>query len=119
MKRMKKEDFDYIKEKRLKILETIKPICDAFQIDDYDYLIRDDFQQTETLRIYDTYIGCSYNSIEAVVDELIGYIIINRYCRNRSLGAFNIQTKNHIKQYWLSKERVEELKDGWEKEDYE
>ena len=117
MKRMNKEDFDYIKKKRLEILETIKPICEVFNIEDYDYLIRDDFRQTETLRIYDTYIGCSYNSVEAVVDELIGYIIIKRYCRNRSLGAFSTQTKNRIMQYWLSRERVEELKDGWEKKD--
>ena len=117
MNKMNKADFDYLKKKRLEILEAIKPICDAFNIKDYDYLIRDDFQQTETLRIYDTYIGCSYNSIEGVIDELIGYIIIKRYCRNKSLGAFNIQTKNYIKRYWLSKERVEVLKEGWQKKD--
>ena len=115
--RMNKEDFEYLKKKRLEVLETIKPICDVFGIDDYDYLIRDDYQQIETLRIYNTYIGCSYNSIEAVVDELIGYIIIFRYCRNKSLGTFNIQTKNYIKRYWLSKERVEVLKDGWGNKD--
>lgn len=113
MKKMNKDDFDYLKKKRLEVLEAIKPICDAFNITDYDYLIRDDFQQTETLRIYDTYIGCSYNSINAVIDELIGYVIIKHYCYNNSLGAFSIQTKNHIKRYWLSKERVEELKEGW------
>ena len=114
-KKMNKEDFEYLKKKRLKVLEAIKPICDVFKIEDYDYLIRDDFQQTETLRIYNTYIGCSWNSIEAVIDELMGYIIIKRYCYNKSLGPFATQTKNHIKRYWLSEERVEELKDGWEK----
>lgn len=110
MKRMSKEDFDYLKEKRLKVLEEIKPICEAFNISDYDYIVRDDYQQTETLRLNNTYIGCSYNSISAVVDELIGYIIIKRYCRNRSLGTFGTQTKNFIKRYWLSEERVKELK---------
>jgi hypothetical protein len=114
-KKMSKEDFGYLKNKRLKVLEAIKPICDAFDIKDYDYLIRDDYQQEETLRIYDTYIGCSYNSIEAVINELIGWIIIKIYCYYRGLGTFGTQTKNHIKRYWLSRERVEELKDGWEK----
>ncbi len=86
-------------DKRERILIAITPICEVFGIVDYDYLI--DATGKERLKLNDTYIGCSGNSVSAVIDELIGYIIITRYCRNRSLGTFDKQTKNYIKRYWL------------------
>ena len=85
--------------KKERILIALAPICEVFNIDDYDYLI--DETGKEVLKLNDTYIGCSGNSVSAVVDELIGYIIIKKYCRNRSLGVFDKQTKNYIKRYWL------------------
>lgn len=93
-------DIEYLKEKRLEVLKEIKPICEAFNITDYDYVIE---KGIERLRLYETYIGCSSNSVSAVVDELIGYIFIKRWCRSRSLGAFDKQTKNVIKRYWIIK----------------
>jgi hypothetical protein len=89
-----------LQEKRIQVLEEIKPICEVFGIKDYDYIVYEK-NRRETLIINDTSIGCSCNSIDAVVDELIGYIFINRWCRHRSLGAFGTQTKNVIKRYWL------------------
>lgn len=86
--------------KREKILIEIKPICDCFGIADYDYIINE--SGNEMLKLNETYIGCDGNSVSAVIDELIGYIFIMKYCRNRSLGAFDKQTKNYIKRYWLS-----------------
>lgn len=88
---------EYLHRKRKEVLQEIKPICEIFGIHDYDYIIDG---RVETLRIYDVHIGCSLNSISAVVDELIGYIFIARWCKNRSLGAFSTQTKNVIKRYW-------------------
>lgn len=85
--------------KRETILTALAPICEVFGIVDYDYLI--DATGKELLKLNDTYIGCSGNSISAVIDELIGYIFITRYCNNRSLGAFDKQTKNVIKRYWV------------------
>ena len=93
-------DGEYLKEKRLEVLKEIKPICEAFNITDYDYEIA---KGIERLRLFDTYIGCSYNSVSAVVDELVGYIFIKRWCRSRTLGAFDKQTKNVIKRYWIIK----------------
>lgn len=90
---------DYLIEKRIEVLEAIKPICEAFGIEGYDYEIDDG---RETLRINNTGIGCSCNSISAVVDELVGYIFINTFCKNRSLGAFEKQVKNRIKEYWIN-----------------
>lgn len=88
--------------KRLDVLAEIKPICEVFGIGDYDYLIIDGF--SERLRIYDTQIGCTSNSISAVVDELIGYIFITKWCSNRSLGAFSKQAQNAIKRHWIEQE---------------
>ncbi len=90
---------DYLIEKRIEVLEKIKPICEAFGIEGYDYEIDDG---RETLRINNTGIGCSCNSISAVVDELVGYIFIYTFCKNRSLGAFGPQTKNRIKEHWIN-----------------
>lgn len=69
------ERIEYLKKKRLEVLERIKPICDAFGIKDYDYIVKET-GQNECLRLYDTYIECSCNSIEATMEELIGYIFI-------------------------------------------
>ena len=93
-------DFECLKEKRLEVLKAIKPICDAFEISNYDYEITEEGLR-EFLRLNDTRIGCSCNSVRAVVTELIGYIFIKRWCHDRGLGAFETQTSNVIKQYWL------------------
>lgn len=88
---------EYLAKKRLEVLEAIKPICEAFKIADYDYEVEG---SRERLRIYDTRIGCSCNSIKAVIDELVGYIFVCRF-RERCLGAFKAQTFNRIKEYWI------------------
>ena len=90
---------EQLEAKRIEVLEAIKPICEAFKINDYDYEVKDSGQR-ETLRIGNTRIGCSCNSISAVIDELVGYIFIMRW-KDRYLGAFSIQTKNVIKRYWI------------------
>ena len=96
-------DFEYLKAKRIEVLEAIKPICDAFKITDYDYEIRE-MGHKEVLRVNDTRIGCSCNSVRAVVNELIGYIFIKRWCHDNYLGAFSTQAKNVIRQYWMKEE---------------
>ena len=87
-------------EKREKVMSAIKPICEAFNITDYDYIIKET-GQTETLRLYDTMIGCTDNSVSAVIDEIIGWLFVYRYCRNRSIGAFRTQTLNAVRRYWI------------------
>lgn len=94
------EAMEYLEGKKIKVLKTIKPICETFGIKDYDYIIEES-SLAEYLKINNTKINCSLNSIDAVIDELIGYIFIAKWCRNRSLGAFSTQTKNVITQYWV------------------
>ena len=90
----------FLKGKRIEVLKEIKPICDVFNIKDYDYEINESGQR-EILRIYDVKIGCSCNSISAVKNELIGFIFLRTWGRDRSMGAFDKQSRNVIKQYWM------------------
>jgi hypothetical protein len=92
-------NIEYLEQKRLEVLKDIKPICEAFGIQDYDYEVSDK-GQSETLRLNQTRIGCSCNSIFAIEQELIGYIFVKMW-KDRSLGAFENQTKRVIKRYWL------------------
>ena len=91
---------EHLIEKRKEVLNAIEPICNVFNIKDYDYEIKETGQR-ETLRIGKVRIACSCNSISAVIDELIGYIFIVRWCKNRSLGTFSTQCKNVIRQHWF------------------
>lgn len=97
---MTKERLEELQRKRKEVLEKIKPLCDYFKIK-YDYVIKES-GQTETLILNEQKIGCSYNSIEAVVNEVIGYIFVKIYCRYKYIGAFQTQTLNVIKQYWIN-----------------
>lgn len=85
--------------KRLEVLKAIKPICEAFDLE-YDYLVKTD-GRTETLVLNGQKIGCSFNSIQATIDEVIGYVFVKIYCKDRWIGHFKIQTLNVIKQYWV------------------
>jgi len=96
------ERIERLEAKRIEVLEAIKPICEAFKIEDYDYEVKESGQR-EALRIGETRIGCSCNSISAVIEELVGYIFIMKW-RQRYMGAFSIQTKNVIKRYWYQGE---------------
>lgn len=98
------QDMKHLEEKRLEVLEEIKPICEAFAITDYDYEVYTEGQR-EVLRIYDTRIGCSCNSMRAIKDELIGWIFVNTFVKHRGLGAFKYQTLNYIKRYWIKEEK--------------
>ena len=91
--------FEELKKKRVEVLKAIKPICEVFNLE-YDYIIKET-GQTETLVLNGQKIGCSWNSIEAIINEIIGYIFVKIYCRNKYIGAFKTQTLNVIKQYWL------------------
>ena len=90
----------YLERKREQVLAALKPICEAFKIFDYDYVVSETGQR-EILRIYSTQIGCSDDSIDAIIDELIAWLFVKRFCHNRSIGAFRTQTLNRVTQYWL------------------
>lgn len=90
---------EYMKNKREKVLEVIKPICEAFDIHNYDYEVARGYPP-ERLVVEGQRIRCESNSIGAVVMELIGYIFVNTYAKNRSLGAFEKETLDVLKRHW-------------------
>lgn len=95
---------DYLIEKRLEVLEAIRPICEAFGITDYDYEVNTE-TGSEYLRIEVTKIGCACNSMWAIKQELVGWIFLNVW-KDRTLGAFDKQTRKHIRQYWNNHDEV-------------
>ena len=95
------EEKKYYEEKKQKVLDAIAPICEVFNIKEYDYQIQQ-YPLSEVLTLNGQKIGCTCNSIEAVVTEVIGYIFVKRFCTYKHLGAFQKQTLNRIKEYWIS-----------------
>ena len=87
-------------DRRTEVLTAITPICEAFGIKDFDYIVVSE-NHIERLKLNSVQIGCACNSVSAVIDEIIGYLFATRFCRNRSVGAFQTQTLNAVKRYWL------------------
>lgn len=88
---------DYYEQKRQTVLETIKPICEVFEITDYDYIIND---KQERLVVEGQAIGCACNSIGATVRELINYIWLQSGCIDK-VHYFKQSVVNELKEHWL------------------
>lgn len=91
-----KDNTAYFEGKRETVLNIIKPICEAFEITDYDYILN---EKQERLVIEGTQIGCACNSIGATVRELIAYLFVV-YASDK-LWAFKAQIINQLKTYWI------------------
>ena len=97
----------YYEEKRLKVLEAVKPLLEGFAgIKNYDYIVELNEKHGHCMREYliidGQKIGCSSNSVSACVSEAFAYLIVTYYARERCLGAFEKQTLHHLKSYWMS-----------------
>lgn len=93
---------EYKDHKREKVIEVIKPICDAFGIRNYDYIV-DVKKGIERLVLEGQQIMCMENSIGATVEELVGYIFVKMYMPEK-YWSFKPQTRAYIKQYWVEGE---------------
>lgn len=89
-------DLEYLKNKREEVLKAIEPICKPFKIN-FNYVINEN-NLTEILVLDNQKIGCSCNSISAIVEEVVGYIFVRVYDR---WWYHKPQTINAIKKYWL------------------
>ena len=69
----------YLEFKANEVMRIIEPICNAFEIYYFDYDIAPNNE--ETLIIENQKIACSMNSYEAIVEEVLGYIIVKKYNR--------------------------------------
>ena len=66
-------------DRRAEVLKAITPICEAHGIKDFDYIVVSE-NHIERLKLNNTYIGCACNSMSAIVDEIIGYLFVKRFC---------------------------------------
>ena len=95
----------YHEEKKENILKQITPLLNSANITDFEYIVTyrtNDEKEVprETLRIGDTYIGCTSNSEDAVFLEALNYMWVRIYARQRNIGAFKKQTINVLTEYW-------------------
>jgi len=90
-------------DKRTQVLAALTPICEAFGIKDFDYIVISE-NHAERLKLNNVLIGCASNSVSAVVDELIGYLFVTRFCKNKYIGAFKTQTLNAVRGNWIKQE---------------
>ena len=99
---------DYKEGKRKKVLEVIKPIMEAFEIEDYDYICT---ESRERLCIEGTEIMCGMNSIGATVNMLIGYLFLNYYMENHTFGKIGRCNVDAVIENTLTQYYVKENKD--------
>ena len=102
---MKKSWSQYLQEKRVEVLKTVKPILEPFDIAEVDYVIDENTKQ-ETLVIDDTKIGCTCNSIEAILQEVVGYLFIKTWVPPRILVSdpYVDHCVEVITKYWIKEE---------------
>ncbi|MGL4982897.1 MAG: hypothetical protein ACRC4W_08610 [Treponemataceae bacterium] len=96
MIKMEKEEFD---KKRKDVIEGIEPLMKAFDVE-FDYIL--DEKGNEFLIIQDTKINCSFNSLEAIKIEALGYFFIENYCRRMSIGRFQKSVIKVITRHWIN-----------------
>lgn len=89
------KDKEYYERKRQQILEELEPIAKPLGIK-IDY-IADKYR--EYLVCDNQKICVCGTSVYGIRKEFFGYVFLTEW-RERSLGAFDKQTRNHIKQYW-------------------
>lgn len=89
-----------LKQVRDEVLKTIKPICKVFGICDYDYIVG---YAHEFLRIGNVKINCTFNSSDAILNELIGYLFVKYYASMNYTGN--------------SDEVIEIIKSKWQVQD--
>lgn len=89
---------EYLQLKRETVLETIKPICEAFEITEYDYVVDGG---REYLELEGTKIGCSMNSISATVRQLVNYIWMKITYPNVYLEGSEENIYNTLTRCWM------------------
>ena len=96
---------EYLIKKREEVIETLTPYCKIHKIKKLDYIVDLD-RGSEYLRLDDTLIGCTANSIHAIINELIAYVFVTQYCPEHYIGHFEKQTLNVVKSYWVKNDEI-------------
>lgn len=87
--------------KELEVIDELGGIAALLGIE-LDYVI-DKENKREYLVCDDTKICTNGTSIRSIREEFFGYVFLNEW-KNRSLGSFDKQTRNYIKQFWYDKD---------------
>lgn len=91
------------------VMQELGEIAKALNIE-LDYIEEDYFSKKYNQELHREYIVCDKQaicvndtSIQGIRQEFMGYVFLREW-RERSLGGFDKQTRNHIKQYWYDED---------------
>ena len=87
--------------KKKEILAKIESLMNLNNITDYEYIVIDN-PWFEILRIEDTYINVSANSMMATLNEVLAYLILKSDSNFKGVGQ-------ELKRSWMTKESIQAL----------
>lgn len=87
--------------KKKEILAKIESLMNLNNITDYEYIVIDN-PWFEILRIEDTYINVSANSMMATLNEVLAYLILKSDSNFKGVGP-------ELKRSWMTKESIQAL----------
>lgn len=95
---------EFYKNKKVEVLAQLKLFLEGVMgIYNYDYIIEINeetgWSMRETLVIEGIKIGCLGNSNSAIMNEAIGYVILNYWMKDRNFQ--NKQLEKEIRRYWV------------------
>lgn len=108
----KKMENLHLIQKKERVIEMITPMLKAFKINNFDYEV-DLENGKEILVINNQKICCTWNSMEAIKCEVIGYLFVNIWCKHRYLGTFETQSLNRVKEFWMRKNSYVRSEEKW------
>lgn len=95
--------------KKERVMQELGDIAKALNIK-LDYIEEDYFSKKYNEESHREYILCDNQAIcvndtniYGIRQEFMGYVFLREW-RERSLGTFDKQCRNHIKQYWYDKD---------------
>lgn len=96
--------------KKEEVLQELGDIAKALNIE-IDYVI-DPQHRREYLVCNNTKICTNGTSVYGIRQEFFGYVFLTEW-RKRSLGTFDTQARNYIKQYWYDDDFNQPYFKGW------
>ena len=99
MKKISEETKKMLEDKKGSVEKTVFPILNAFGITNWSYEYTENEPYEEWLTVNGQKICCTWNSEEAILTEILGYLFLTRHPAAKEDTAEEI--KSRIYQYWI------------------
>lgn len=100
---------DFYKNKKVEVLAQLKLFLENIMfIHNYDFVIElneeTGWSKRETLIIEDTKIACLGNSNSSIMNEAIGYVVLNYWMKDRNFQDKSLESE--IRRHWVKETRL-------------